>query len=300
MPAKKNIASSSVAGPSGKGGFGCHYPGKPIELLNEREFHDRFCLPNSIPVQLVEGDPMSIEKVEHNAIYFTKEQFNHPEYVVQPRPLPVGGSLRLYPQKGQKDIFRTMGWLMEHPERDFRPNYSLKIPGKRDRLVEWAEKASFACLNKLFEITAVERNHHMLLSPRICLRLSENLSQAREEHAKARQSVLSSGRRKAGGKVEEAPDEKSCGPSSGARPPPKNKKKKTIAKAIKVASPTLESSFTSTASTSNRSASSARRLRVNLARRCLVPLIRGLALLSPGHSLLLWSCKGVRGGGGHE
>ncbi|RVW12199.1 hypothetical protein CK203_084301 [Vitis vinifera] len=155
MPAKKNIASSSVAGPSGKGGSGCHYPGKPIELLNEREFHDRFCLPNAFPFS------------------------------------------------------------------------------KRDRLVEWAEKASFACLNKLFEITAVERNHHMLLSPRICLRLSENLSrtsstsslggyrkswylgalrfegpsfyeEAREADGRLAKSVLSSGGEKAGGKVEES------------------------------------------------------------------------------------------------
>ena len=197
MPAKKNIASSSVAGPSGKGGSGCHYPGKPIELLNEREFHDRFCLPNSIPVQLVEGDPMSIEKVEHNAIYFTKEQFNvglrfpfpsifkqflHytqiPPAYIHPNIVRVlmGCSilnmlfnldlfllevLFVYTlKKGKKDIFSmfahilslqlVMGlpdsnkrgakghvlvrgpWagLMEHPERDFRPNYSLKIPGR--------------------------------------------------------------------------------------------------------------------------------------------------------------------------
>ena len=36
--------------------------------------------------------------------------------------------------------------------------------GKRDRLVEWVEKASFVRLNKLFEIIASERNHHTLLS----------------------------------------------------------------------------------------------------------------------------------------
>ena len=36
--------------------------------------------------------------------------------------------------------------------------------GKRDRLVEWVEKASFVRLNKLFEIIVSERNHHTLLS----------------------------------------------------------------------------------------------------------------------------------------
>ena len=35
---------------------------------------------------------------------------------------------------------------------------------RRGRLVEWVEKASFIRLNKLFEITTNERNHHMLLS----------------------------------------------------------------------------------------------------------------------------------------
>lgn len=37
---------------------------------------------------------------------------------------------------------------------------------KRGRLVEWVEKASFDCLNKLFEIIAGEMNHQMLLIAR--------------------------------------------------------------------------------------------------------------------------------------
>ena len=39
-------------------------------------------------------------------------------------------------------------------------------PGKRGRVVEWVEKASFARLNKLFEITAAERHHETLLTAR--------------------------------------------------------------------------------------------------------------------------------------
>ena len=76
MPAKKDIASSNAVGSSEKGGSGHPYQGKNIELLNERDFRDRFCLPNNVSVQLVDWDPMSTEKVEYNAIYFTKEQFN--------------------------------------------------------------------------------------------------------------------------------------------------------------------------------------------------------------------------------
>ena len=76
MPAKKDVVSFSVVGPSGKGGFRHPYLGKPTKALNEWEFRNRFCLPNDVSVHLVEGDPMSIEKVGHNSIYFTKEQFN--------------------------------------------------------------------------------------------------------------------------------------------------------------------------------------------------------------------------------
>ena len=140
---------------------------------------------------------MSTEKAGHNAIYFTKEQFNvglrfpfpsifkqflHytqiPPAYIHPNIVRVlmGCSilnmlfnldlfllevLFVYTlKKGKKDIFSmfahipslqlVMGlpdsnkggakghvlvrgpWagLMEHPERDFRPNYSLKIPGR--------------------------------------------------------------------------------------------------------------------------------------------------------------------------
>ena len=37
---------------------------------------------------------------------------------------------------------------------------------KRDRLVEWVEKASFDRLNKLFEITATKRHYQTLLTTR--------------------------------------------------------------------------------------------------------------------------------------
>ncbi|RVW95991.1 hypothetical protein CK203_027642 [Vitis vinifera] len=56
-----------------------------------------------------------------------------------------------------------------HPARPFSPNYSLAIPGKsgkKGHLVDWVEKASFACLSKLFEIDAKERQCKTLLTAR--------------------------------------------------------------------------------------------------------------------------------------
>ena len=76
MPAKKNVVSSSTAGPSGKNAFGQSYSGKPTDKLKKREFGERFCFPNDISVQLVDGDAMTTEKAAHNTIYFSKEQFN--------------------------------------------------------------------------------------------------------------------------------------------------------------------------------------------------------------------------------
>ena len=76
MPAKKNVVSSSTAGPSGKNAFGQSYSGKPTDKLKKREFGERFCFPNDISVQLVDGDAMTTEKAANNAIYFSNEQFN--------------------------------------------------------------------------------------------------------------------------------------------------------------------------------------------------------------------------------
>ena len=76
MPAKKDVASSSAAGPSGKSVSGQTYLEKPTDKLNEREFCERFCIPNGVSVQLVDGEAMSTEKAANHAVYFSKEQFN--------------------------------------------------------------------------------------------------------------------------------------------------------------------------------------------------------------------------------
>ena len=55
---------------------GVVYAEKSVDKLNVRQFCERFCIPNGVSVQLVDGEAISTEKFADNAIYFTKEQFN--------------------------------------------------------------------------------------------------------------------------------------------------------------------------------------------------------------------------------
>ncbi|RVX04028.1 hypothetical protein CK203_021716 [Vitis vinifera] len=70
MPTKNDVASSSAVGPSGKNASGQTYSEKPTDKLNERQFRERFCIPNGVSIQLVDGEAMSTEKAANNAVYF--------------------------------------------------------------------------------------------------------------------------------------------------------------------------------------------------------------------------------------
>ena len=81
MLAKKDVASSNAAGKGKKVvrasvSFGRSGLKKPTELLNKREFCERFYIQNGISVHLLDGDPTSTEKVAQEGIFFSKEQFN--------------------------------------------------------------------------------------------------------------------------------------------------------------------------------------------------------------------------------
>ncbi|RVW27872.1 hypothetical protein CK203_084960 [Vitis vinifera] len=76
MPVKKDVVLSSAARQSGKDGSGVVYGEKSVDKLNVRQFCERFCIPNGMSIQLVDGEAVSIEKSADNTIYFTKEQFN--------------------------------------------------------------------------------------------------------------------------------------------------------------------------------------------------------------------------------
>ena len=68
MSANKEVTSSSSSGDA--------HAEKSVDKLNVREFRERFCIPNCVFVELTDGEAVSIEKTEDNAICFTKEQFN--------------------------------------------------------------------------------------------------------------------------------------------------------------------------------------------------------------------------------
>ena len=76
MSANKEATSSSSSGQSDKVVSGDVHTEKFVDKLNVREFCERFCIPNGVSVQLVDGEVVSTEKSEDNAIFFTKEQFN--------------------------------------------------------------------------------------------------------------------------------------------------------------------------------------------------------------------------------
>ena len=47
-----------------------------MKKLSVKEFHERFCIPNGVSIELTDGEAVSTEKGDDHAIYFNKEQFN--------------------------------------------------------------------------------------------------------------------------------------------------------------------------------------------------------------------------------
>ena len=76
MSANKEATSSSSSGQSGKVASGDVHAEKSVDKLNVREFREHFCIPNGVFVELMDGEVVTTEKSEDNAIFFTKEQFN--------------------------------------------------------------------------------------------------------------------------------------------------------------------------------------------------------------------------------
>ena len=68
MSMNKEATSSSSSGDA--------HAEKSVDKLNVREFREHFCIPNGVFVELMDGEVVTTEKSEDNAIFFTKEQFN--------------------------------------------------------------------------------------------------------------------------------------------------------------------------------------------------------------------------------
>ncbi|RVW81079.1 hypothetical protein CK203_045365 [Vitis vinifera] len=176
--------------------------GKAIDKLDTKEFRERFCIPDNVAVELLNGRVLvPFEKAEERTMIFSKEQFNAglrfplpplfkeflhftqiPPVFIHPNIVRVLmgmsahlPSLQLVTElpdstkggaTGHVVVRGAWAGLLEHPARPFSPNYSLVVPGPelRGHLVDWVEKASFGCLSKLFEIDAKERQCNTLLT----------------------------------------------------------------------------------------------------------------------------------------
>ncbi|RVW89501.1 hypothetical protein CK203_043592 [Vitis vinifera] len=198
MSTNKETTSSSSSGDANAE--------KSLDKLNVREFRERFYILNGVLVELMNGEVMTTEKSDDNIspayihpnmvrmlmgcnilsmlfnldlsllevlfVYSLKKGKNDIFSMVAHLPsLQLVTELLDSTKGGAKEHVLVRGaWagLLEHPKRSFSPNRSLVLPGsdKRGRVVEWVEKASFARLNKLFEITAAKRHHETLLTAR--------------------------------------------------------------------------------------------------------------------------------------
>ena len=68
MSSKQKATSSVRAGDA---------HGKSTYKLSVKEFRDRFCIPNGVIVEFLNGeDVVSTEKAEQDTVIFSKEQFN--------------------------------------------------------------------------------------------------------------------------------------------------------------------------------------------------------------------------------
>ena len=76
MSANKEATSSSSSRQSDKDASEDVHAEKSVDKLNVREFREHFCIPNGVFVELMDGEVVTTEKSEDNAIFFTKEQFN--------------------------------------------------------------------------------------------------------------------------------------------------------------------------------------------------------------------------------
>ncbi|RVW64964.1 hypothetical protein CK203_041858 [Vitis vinifera] len=163
MSSKKKAASSARVGDAYE---------KSTDKLSVKEFRDRFCIPNGEHFNA--GPPVSSAALFKEFLHFTKipPAFIHPISSGMSAHLP---SLQLVTElpdstkegEGIRDGPGCMGGVEASGEA-LLPELFLRDSGpeKRGHLVDWVEKASFACLSNLFEIDAKERHYKTLLTAR--------------------------------------------------------------------------------------------------------------------------------------
>ncbi|RVW24129.1 hypothetical protein CK203_088732 [Vitis vinifera] len=219
MSSKKKATSSSRASDVRE---------KATDKLDVKEFRDWFCIPNGVIVELL----------------------NDEEHVRAPAIPSIGdGTARLYEGRGE-GIRGGPGWMggvIRASGRPFSPNYSLVIPGpeKKEPPRGLVEKASFACLSKLFEIDAKERHCKTLLTARnlmAVIRESQEISpiyQAlKEADAEKRRALLDNREKKKNeGTLRKAPGQKRDAASPSNKAPAKRRKLVKNGKGVKEPTP---------------------------------------------------------------
>ncbi|RVW81182.1 hypothetical protein CK203_041097 [Vitis vinifera] len=175
---------------------------KSTDKLSVKEFRDRFCIPNGVIVEFLNEGRMSCllrklkdapspsqrtiqrglgslcRRCSRNSSISPRfhrlhssqhrpgaDGMQHHKHAVQPRPHAAGAADST--KGGAKGHVVVRGaWAGLERPGGLSPNYSMVLPGpeRRGHIVDWVEKASFACLNKLFEIDAKERHYKTLLS----------------------------------------------------------------------------------------------------------------------------------------
>ncbi|KAL6319275.1 hypothetical protein AAG906_013949 [Vitis piasezkii] len=147
--APKKAVSSARASKAGE---------KAIENLNVEEFRERFCIPNGIHIELEQFNAGSFaRRCSRNSFTFLDSTHAHSS---QYRPSAV--------DKGRGEgIGGGPGWMGRAIRSSIEalfPKLYYGISG--GHLVDWVEKASFACVCKLYEINSKERSCKTLLTAR--------------------------------------------------------------------------------------------------------------------------------------
>ena len=71
--AKKMSANQEA---TSSGPYGDAHAKKSVDKLSAKEFHELFCIPNGVSVELTDEEAVSTENNEDHVIFFSKEQFN--------------------------------------------------------------------------------------------------------------------------------------------------------------------------------------------------------------------------------
>ncbi|RVW31043.1 hypothetical protein CK203_093526 [Vitis vinifera] len=147
---------------------------KPTDRLSVKEFRDRLCVPNGVIVEFLMGRTWCLLRKQNN------DMSSSPRNNSTRAPVASAGVVQGIPPFHQiPPVFHSPNIPVRAPaipsigdelpgldEGGAKGHVMVRGPEKRGHLVDWVEKASFACLSKCFEIDAKERQCKMLLTAR--------------------------------------------------------------------------------------------------------------------------------------